>query len=46
MIEIEGTKDRILNVAESIFGRFGYQKTTVDQIARAAHKVKGSDYYL
>jgi AcrR family transcriptional regulator len=41
MIEIEGTKDRILNVAESIFGRFGYQKTTVDEIARAAHKAKG-----
>jgi len=44
-MEAEGTKDRILNIAGSIFGRFGFQKTTVDEIARAAHKAKGSMYY-
>ena len=45
MIEIKDTKNRILNVAGSIFGRFGFQKTTVAEIARAAHNVKGSVYY-
>lgn len=45
MTEIGGTKDRIINVAGSIFGRFGFQKTTVDEIARAARNVKGSVYY-
>lgn len=44
-MEAEGTKDRIINIAGSIFGRFGFQKTTVDEIARAAHKAKGSMYY-
>ena len=44
-MEAIGTKDRILNIAGSIFGRFGFQKTTVDDIARAAHKAKGSLYY-
>ncbi len=45
MTKVRSTKDRILNVAGSIFGRFGFQKTTVDEIAKAAHKAKGSVYY-
>jgi len=44
-MKIDDTKDRILNVAAKIFSRFGFHKTTVDEIARAAHKAKGSVYY-
>ncbi|MBA7528893.1 HTH-type transcriptional regulator QacR [subsurface metagenome] len=44
-MRIDDTKDRILNVAAKIFSKFGFQKTTVDEIARAAHKAKGSVYY-
>lgn len=39
------TKNKILSVAARIFARYGYQKTTVDEIARTAHKAKGSVYY-
>ena len=39
------TKDKILSVAAKIFGKYGFQKTTVDEIARSAHKAKGSVYY-
>jgi AcrR family transcriptional regulator len=42
---IDNTKDQILNVARQIFSKFGFQKTTVDEIAKAAHKAKGSVYY-
>ncbi|MBN1251640.1 MAG: TetR/AcrR family transcriptional regulator [Bacteroidales bacterium] len=45
MTKIEETRDRILNVATNIFSRFGFHKTTVDEIARMAHKAKGSIYY-
>ncbi|MCK4661635.1 MAG: TetR/AcrR family transcriptional regulator [Bacteroidales bacterium] len=44
-MKIDDTKDKILNVAANIFSKFGFQKTTVDEIARAAHKAKGSVYY-
>ncbi len=44
-MRIDDTKDRILNVAAKVFSKFGFQKTTVDEIARAAHKAKGSVYY-
>jgi AcrR family transcriptional regulator len=39
------TKDKILAVASRMFGKYGFQKTTVDEIARTAHKAKGSVYY-
>ncbi|MCK9400251.1 MAG: TetR/AcrR family transcriptional regulator [Bacteroidales bacterium] len=39
------TKEKILSVAARIFGKYGFQKTTVDEIARTAHKAKGSVYY-
>jgi AcrR family transcriptional regulator len=39
------TKDKILTVAARMFGKYGFQKTTVDEIARTAHKAKGSVYY-
>lgn len=44
-MRIDDTKERIINVAAKIFSKFGFQKTTVDEIARAAHKAKGSVYY-
>jgi AcrR family transcriptional regulator len=39
------TKDKILSVAARMFGKYGFQKTTVDEIAKTAHKAKGSVYY-
>jgi AcrR family transcriptional regulator len=39
------TKDKILAVAARMFGKYGFQKTTVDEIAHTAHKAKGSVYY-
>ena len=39
------TRDKILIVASRMFGRYGFRKTTVDEIARTAHKAKGSVYY-
>ena len=39
------TKEKIMAVASKMFARFGFQKTTVDEIARTAHKAKGSVYY-
>ena len=44
-MKIDETKERILNVAANIFSKFGFHKTTVDEIARASHKAKGSVYY-
>ena len=41
----EQTKDKIMQVAAKMFSKYGFQKTTVDEIARAAHKAKGSVYY-
>lgn len=38
-------KENIIAVARSIFTRFGFKKTTVDEIAKAAHKGKSSIYY-
>jgi AcrR family transcriptional regulator len=39
------TREKILTVAVRMFGKYGFQKTTVDEIARTAHKAKGSVYY-
>ncbi len=44
-MKLESTKEKILSVAEKIFSRFGYHKTTVDDIANSACKAKGSVYY-
>jgi len=41
----EQTKEKIMAVAARMFSRYGFQKTTVDEIARTAHKAKGSVYY-
>ena len=42
---IEGTKDKILSVADKLFSRFGFHKTSMDEIAKIARKAKGSLYY-
>ncbi|NOZ46279.1 MAG: TetR/AcrR family transcriptional regulator [Chlorobi bacterium] len=41
----DDVKEKILDVAQTIFGKFGFKKTTVDEIAAAARKAKSSIYY-
>ncbi len=38
-------KDKIVVAADEFFSRFGFQKTTMDEIARKIHKAKGALYY-
>ncbi len=38
-------KDSILKAAEDVFGKFGYKKTTLDDIARHIGKGKSALYY-
>lgn len=42
---INSTKDTIISVANRLFGRFGFHKTSMDEIAKIARKAKGSLYY-
>ncbi len=44
-MRIDPTKDSILRVANQLFSRFGFQKTSMDEIAKVARKAKGSLYY-
>ena len=44
-MSIDNTKDSILSVATKLFSRFGFHKTSMDEIARIARKAKGSLYY-
>lgn len=44
-MKIDNTKEQIIKVARQVFAKFGFQKTTVNEIARAVHKAKGSVYY-
>jgi AcrR family transcriptional regulator len=41
----ENTRDSILSVADRLFSRFGFHKTSMDEIAKIARKAKGSLYY-
>ena len=43
-IALKDTRLAVIKAAQDIFARFGYKKTTVDDIARAAHKVKSTIY--
>jgi len=47
MANIEGqtVKDKIIESADEFFRRFGFYKTTMDDIAHKIHKVKGVLYY-
>jgi AcrR family transcriptional regulator len=38
-------RDQIIDSARIIFSRFGFKKTTMDEIAHAMHKGKSSIYY-
>jgi AcrR family transcriptional regulator len=42
---VDETRENILEVASKIFGKYGYKRTTIDEIARSANKAKGSVYY-
>ncbi|VAW28729.1 Transcriptional regulator, AcrR family [hydrothermal vent metagenome] len=42
---MQNTKEKILTVATKIFSRYGFYKTSMDEIARISHKAKGSLYY-
>lgn len=44
-MSIDNTKESILGVANKLFSRFGFQKTSMDEIAKTARKAKGSLYY-
>jgi len=44
-MSIDDTKDSILEVADKLFSRFGFRKTSMDEIAKIARKAKGSLYY-
>ncbi len=44
-MSIDTTKASILSVANKLFSRFGFQKTSMDEIAKIARKAKGSLYY-
>ena len=41
----ENTKDKIISVATKLFSRYGFYKTSMDEIAKIARKAKGSLYY-
>ncbi|MCK4542649.1 MAG: TetR/AcrR family transcriptional regulator [Spirochaetales bacterium] len=41
----EDIKDIIIRAAKDIFARFGFKKTTMEDIANAVHKGKSSLYY-
>ncbi len=45
MIDIDKTKSEIVEVARDIFAKFGFKKTTMEEIARAIRKAKSSLYY-
>ena len=38
-------RDQIINIARGIFGKFGFKKTTLDDIAQGLGKGKSSIYY-
>jgi AcrR family transcriptional regulator len=44
-MSIDRTKESILSVADKLFSRFGFHKTSMDEIAKIARKAKGSLYY-
>lgn len=43
--EKNDVKETIITVAQSVFSRFGFRKTTMDEIAEASRKAKSSVYH-
>ncbi len=41
----QGMRENIINVATQVFGRYGFKKTSMDDIARALRMGKSSIYY-
>lgn len=44
-MKIDTTRETILSTANRLFSRFGFHKTSMDEISKTAHKAKGSLYY-
>ena len=44
-MKLEKTRENILEVARKLFDKFGYDKTSMNDIAHHSHKAKGSIYY-
>ena len=44
-LKIDKTREKIIQVAGKLFSRFGFYKTSMDEIAKTARKAKGSLYY-
>ena len=40
-MSLENTRDKILSVANNLFSKFGFHKTSMDEIAKIARKAKG-----
>lgn len=45
MVEKDEVRSQIIDVAGRIFSKYGYKKTTMDEIANGLHKGKSSIYY-
>lgn len=45
MKKIEETRENIIEAAGRLFQKFGFEKTSMDEIAQLAHKAKRSLYY-
>lgn len=45
MVDKDQVRNNIIRAAGTIFSKFGFRKTTMDEIARAAGKGKSSIYY-
>ncbi|WP_140944426.1 TetR/AcrR family transcriptional regulator [Candidatus Thermokryptus mobilis] len=45
MVDIEKAKEEIIETARGIFAKFGFRKTSMDEIAKAVRKAKSSLYY-
>lgn len=45
MKDLEKIRHSIIDAAAGLFGQYGYEKTSIDEIAKTAHKAKTSVYY-
>ncbi len=45
IVTLDNTRDKIISVATQLFSRFGFQKTSIEEIAKLAKKSKKSVYY-
>jgi AcrR family transcriptional regulator len=45
MVDIEKAREEIVEIARGIFAKFGFRKTSMDEIAKAVKKAKSSLYY-